>query len=498
MKTHWVQLERYDDVTSVADKIAWSRANRVLLVWPRRGRVLERYLDLVLIQRACQEIGAQLAFLVADELILDHAQELGIPVFRSVKTAQRMLWRRSRQKKIFEPKGWRPRAALEEQQRAARTAPAGWVQNFWLRLSIFLLGVGAVVLAMLLVLPEARIGLSLAQDPQALELPVYASPELAQLNLSGGLPVQYLSMVLEGQDEQPATGAVLIGDKAALGTVKFSNLTNQAVVIAAGTRVLTSGDPAVQFETQREVRLPAKPGSTGEATVQALQTGSKGNVAAGAIQGISGEVGAWLKVTNPAATVGGRDLMTTAVSAEDGVVLRERLTAALQQKALVEVQAKLLPGVRLFPETLQAVKVLREQQIPASGAAAESVSLALQVEFRVWTIREADLEALVEVALDANLPAGTMGLEGSLRVSDSQAPVLDQGQMRWQIRARRVVQASWSDRGVILAVAGHSVEDARQALQQQFRVVGPPVIEMTPAWWPLFPLLPGRITVVVQ
>ena len=116
MKTHLIQLERYDDVTSVADKIAWSRANRVLLVWPRRGRVLERYLDLVLIQRACQEIGAQLACLVEDELILDHAQELGIPVFRSVKTAQRMLWRRSRQKKTFEPKGWRPRAALEEQQ----------------------------------------------------------------------------------------------------------------------------------------------------------------------------------------------------------------------------------------------------------------------------------------------------------------------------------------------------------------------------------------------
>jgi hypothetical protein len=51
---------------------------------------------------------------------------------------------------------------------------------------------------------------------------------------------------------------------------------------------------------------------------------------------------------------------------------------------------------------------------------------------------------------------------------------------------------------VIQAVAGHSVEDARLALQQQFRVVEPPVIEMTPAWWPLFPLLPGRITVMVQ
>lgn len=58
MKTHIIQLERYDDVTSVADKIAGSRANRVLLVWPRRGRVLARPLDLVLIQRACSQIGA--------------------------------------------------------------------------------------------------------------------------------------------------------------------------------------------------------------------------------------------------------------------------------------------------------------------------------------------------------------------------------------------------------------------------------------------------------
>lgn len=40
MKTHVVQLERDDDVVSARDKMLWSKAPRILVVWPRRGRVL--------------------------------------------------------------------------------------------------------------------------------------------------------------------------------------------------------------------------------------------------------------------------------------------------------------------------------------------------------------------------------------------------------------------------------------------------------------------------
>jgi hypothetical protein len=80
MKTYILQLERHDDVTAIRDKIVWSKSSRVLLVWPKRGRVLPRSLDLLLVQRTCLEVGAQLACVADDDDILDHARELGIPV----------------------------------------------------------------------------------------------------------------------------------------------------------------------------------------------------------------------------------------------------------------------------------------------------------------------------------------------------------------------------------------------------------------------------------
>ncbi len=498
MKTHVIQLERYDDVTSVTDNITWSRANRVLLVWPRRGRVLTRVLDLVLVQRSCQAIGAQLACLVDDEDILDHAQELGIPVFRSIKTAQRMLWRRSRHKRTFAPGTRQPRAVFEERRLAVRPKLTKWGEHRWFRWGICGLGVAALVMVFLLGLPAARIELWLVQSEQSMEFPVYAGPNVASLNYSGGLPVHFLSVVLEGQDDQPATGTISIGETAALGRVRFTNLSDQSVIIPVGTRVQTLGDPAVQFEIVQDARLSAKPGATVDVDVRAVQLGSKGNVLEGAIQAVVGEVGARVKVTNLSVTTGGRNLATLAVTAEDGGLLRERLSARLKQQALQEVKNKLGPGQRLFPETLKMARVLREQQTPAVGTAADRVSLSVQMEFQVWTIQQADLQALAQVALNGSLPAGTTGIEPSLRIQDSSPPTFDQEQLRWNIRATRTLQAGWDGQVVIGAVAGRSVEVARQALAQQIQLVQAPVIEMTPTWWPVFPLLPGRIEVVVR
>jgi hypothetical protein len=137
MKTQVIQLERHDDVTSVKDKIAWSKASRVLLVWPKRGRVLYRPLDLLLLQRACQAEGAQFACVADDDDVLDHAKELGIPVFRSAKVAQRLAWRRQRQKKIYNPKALRAYNEVEIQRKAAKSTPSKWQNLTPVRMTAF-------------------------------------------------------------------------------------------------------------------------------------------------------------------------------------------------------------------------------------------------------------------------------------------------------------------------------------------------------------------------
>ena len=79
MKTHIIKLEPHDDVISTRDKMGWGKTGRILLVWPDRGRVLKRQLDLVLLQRHSNLLGVQLGIVCKDEDIRKQAQELAIP-----------------------------------------------------------------------------------------------------------------------------------------------------------------------------------------------------------------------------------------------------------------------------------------------------------------------------------------------------------------------------------------------------------------------------------
>ena len=96
MKTHVVQLENHDDLASVQDKVSWSKAPRILLVWPKRGRVLGQRLELLLVMRFCRRMGAQLALVSSRPDIREYAADLGVPLFQEVDEAQQQSWRRLR------------------------------------------------------------------------------------------------------------------------------------------------------------------------------------------------------------------------------------------------------------------------------------------------------------------------------------------------------------------------------------------------------------------
>jgi hypothetical protein len=93
VKTQILQLETHDDIISVRDKLTWRQASRVLLIWPHRGQVLSRRLDLVLLLRHCQALGIQLALVTGDPDVRYYAQELSISVFGSAEQAQRARWK---------------------------------------------------------------------------------------------------------------------------------------------------------------------------------------------------------------------------------------------------------------------------------------------------------------------------------------------------------------------------------------------------------------------
>jgi len=85
MKTQILRLDPHDDIISARDKMGWSQTGRILLVWPDRGQVLARQIDLTLIQRHSQKLGAQLALVTHDSNVIYYADLLGIPVYKSIQ-----------------------------------------------------------------------------------------------------------------------------------------------------------------------------------------------------------------------------------------------------------------------------------------------------------------------------------------------------------------------------------------------------------------------------
>ena len=104
MRTTIIRLEAHDDVFSTCDRMDWGNTGRILLVWPDGPTIIQRRLDLTLLQRHAQKLGAHLALACEDQEIRLRAIELGIPIFRSAAEAQRKPWRipKARRRMSFE------------------------------------------------------------------------------------------------------------------------------------------------------------------------------------------------------------------------------------------------------------------------------------------------------------------------------------------------------------------------------------------------------------
>ena len=92
MKTKIITLESHDDLISVRDKLSWAKTPRILLVYPKYAKVTLRLLDLKVLQRHADSLGAQLGIVTRRMKVRHEAESLGIPVFTSSASAQRDVW----------------------------------------------------------------------------------------------------------------------------------------------------------------------------------------------------------------------------------------------------------------------------------------------------------------------------------------------------------------------------------------------------------------------
>lgn len=504
-----LQLEPYDDVESVRDRLTFVDTPRVLLNWPPQGRILTRKLDLLLVQRQAARLGLHLALRTDDITVAEHAHELNISVFPDEQTAQRSRWKRP-QDKVFTPPprdDVDPRDIVQRvaRQRGEMLSPGSWRMRRIGRWLVFFALVAILGAGFLVAAPSATVTLTPASRQVFESVAVIADPNLTDIDMENyRMPAALVTLQATARVTVEATGTESGGASRAQGLVTFRNTTNAPILIPLGTVVATSGTFPIRFETLIETTLPAGEDATIAVPVQALleHSGAEGNVNPGAINRVEAEFANVVSVTNTNATYGGarRDVKTVTQADHD------RLLVLARQQVLQNARDTLLHQLSgdqfLVPGSLVIIRERPEWTLynTVVGDIADSASLDLRADVQAVVVDEQQAR---QIAFAGIAPYVQPGLEISPATLTIQRgdilSVEPDGRVTFLMTVKGNVAVAINADQVRDRVTGLSVSAAQRRLESELLLdpTRPPQIRVWPPWFNRLPVLPVRITVNV-
>jgi hypothetical protein len=332
--------------------------------------------------------------------------------------------------------------------------------------------------------------------------PTVVAPDLA----AGIVPATQPTIPLDASGTYPATGKKVTETKAT-GTVVFSSFdTSHSNTVPSGSIVATQAD--TQFVTRQTVILPpatlvgSNPPftvvpSTGDSPVSAVQPGTGGNVAAGAIKIVPpAENEAVIKVTNKSATSGGTHVVNLIVSQKDIDKALADLNGQLDDEfdQVMTEPGQILPDVTVFPETKsRTASVPSPDPATLLGDQVPTFALAVSATGKVTAVDEAAVSALATDRLRATVAAGHDIVKDSLVVTVG--PGKAQGAaIVFPVKAtaqqvRRVVAAALRE-----AIRGRPLAEARTTLE----AYGTTTIDLWPGFVSTIPNYDFRIDLTVR
>ncbi|MBT3241023.1 MAG: hypothetical protein HON98_01940 [Chloroflexi bacterium] len=500
MKTQILHIEPYDDTHSIKDKMNWAKSDRILLVFPHRRMVIDRKIDLLLIQRHATSIGAQIALVTKQEQLKSFAAELEIPIFRSLRIARRLPWEAavSTEQQILKINP--PEKSLKELKEATQI-PARFpkLTTLWARLLIFSTGVLAFTILLAALLPRAEIRLSPESEKQEMAIDLIAKKQFTSFGPAGILPAIPLKITVEGRDSLQPSGSISVPQQAAEGEIQFTNLTNQEILIPEGTVVRTIDINPIRFATLLEVQLPAESGATGFVEIRALNPGNSSNLAVGALIVVEGDLGLEIASVNLEPTSGGSELESTAPTPGDYEELSDQLEAALWESAIQEAKSIIEEGDFLIITEPNNVIIKEEVFSPSTPQPVSELSLQLQIEYEILYISGEDLKSIGLLNLDALLSDDLQAKNETLLVLPISVPEFnDDDQVYWRVLVQRQVIQQINTLDLKDQVKGKSINVAIQKVSNEYDLSKSPNISIFPNWWPWLPVVPLRITVDVE
>ncbi|PWB54914.1 MAG: hypothetical protein C3F13_05540 [Anaerolineales bacterium] len=497
MKTQIIQLNQKEDTISVRDKISWAQTERVLLVWPDSGKVLNHKLDLILLKRYTASLGSQLALVTQDAEVRFYANQIGISAFDTIRQAQEQAW-------VVEKPGQllagttAKHPDLAQMRVALKTKRAAWLEHPVTRYVCLSFCVLAVLSLVLLFLPGAKVVINPKEVVQSVKINLSADPGASTVNIStGSLPSYTFATTIEGNAVITATGSIPIPGEAAVGSLQFTNKSKKTITIPPGTIVNTFGSNPVRFTTLSPEAVQVRSNRSALIDARAIKPGSAGNLPAGSLVVIEGEKIQGLSVTNPDATHGGSNIMIPSPSLGDLDDLREQLSNQLNQAGLAQIKSQLPTGDTLLEPSLKIVETLEEVFSPEIGQPAKHLKLFLRVRLEAQVVASETLHSLVIPILEASAPPGFTAQPNTLMIEQVDSPSLDaDGKIHWQVNATQMLEAEVPVGLVAESVKGLKVDLAQERLSNRLDLDESAQIILSPRWWPRLPFLAMRINVV--
>ncbi len=494
MKTKIITLESHDDLISVRDKLSWAKTPRILLVWPKYEKVTLRLLDLKVLQRHADSLGAHLGLVTRRANVRRDAESLGIPVFKSTSAAQKNLWPDSAPRTQRIPKN--PRQDLRTMRDSVYQKEAAWRTSLLGRVLTFTVGVMAVLAVAAIFIPRAAVTLYPESQTQSVTIPVNASLLTESVLLTGDIPARTLSVTVNAEQTLAVTNEISLPNSKAKGVVRFTNLGQDEVEIPAGT-VISTVD-LIRYITLNDTLLPAGVDEFVEVKIAALEAGSRGNAVPDSISIIEGLLALSATVTNPDMVSGGTDTKTIGASDEDRAELREVVMENLFRSAEVKMRSQIGASDLLLLETLEISEILQEEFSPPEGQAGNSLVLKMQVGFSANYISHDDLNQLVAATLNASVQQGFSPF-GELKFTPLTEPITDlAGITHFELQATQVTLRDIDVVKVFSIIRGHDPIRAEKELMNTFKMRDEPQITMRPSWWKWLPLIPLNISVEVK
>ncbi len=498
MKTAILQLDQFDNVLSIKEKLSWSKTQRALLVWPDTGKIDLKPLDVLLILRFAEDLGAQVSIVSDDPVIMMQMKEIGISCFLSIPEAQKKPWRKPKIKKRSLTQRLidsdRPKPDPESRIIDRHTPISTRFRWF-----IFMVGLIATLLVVLIFIPSATIKIYPDSMDQNLEMSFHASPSITEATISGSIPASQVIVKVEIQLQGISTGTIRVPSEKASGEVTFSNLSEKEVVIPKGTIIRTSTGSVIRFETTQKATLDA--GTESEITVPiiCLSSGTTGNVPRASILLIESELDGEVSVVNEKPTNGGVDLKTLSPTDEDYEKLKEDSVNSIKSAAVGEIKNQ-YPDALLIPtDTMEIIQYLNEERIPEVGFPADQFVLTIDAEVSTWVVQKEDVENLLKSAMEADLSESYKSVDEKIDFHIVNDSILFQNEsLWWDVNATRKILPEIDQELLIQKLLGKKIETGKSLIDYEFSHRKEPEITVYPNFWKFLPYLPFQIKLEIH